>query len=284
MSPLITVGQLKSTLDGGALLTLLDVRWALGDAEGRNHYCDAHIPGAVFVDLDTELAAHGAPQLGRHPLPAVADLQAAARRWGVRADTPVVAYDQGGNLAAARAWWLLRWAGVTDVALLDGGLAAWNEAGYATRSGDERAEAPGDVTLSEGNMPTLSADEAATMASDGVLLDARAADRYSGASEPVDPRAGHIPGALSSPTSDNLLPSGRFAPADALRGRFAELGVQPGQMVGVYCGSGVTAAHHIAALSVAGIDATLYPGSWSQWSSDPARPIATGTDPSQHHG
>lgn len=279
MSPVVTIDELAALVRSDAPPVLLDVRWALGDTEGRQHYLDAHIPGAVFVDLDTELAAPGRPELGRHPLPAVTDLQDAARRWGIVADSTVVVYDATGNLAAARAWWLLRWAGVADVSMLDGGLDAWTSAGRPVRSGDEQARVPGDVVLTAGHLATLTADEAAEFAARGHLLDARAAERYSGATEPVDPRAGHIPGADSAPTSENLGPDGRFAPAEALRARFAAMGAEPGRPVGVYCGSGVTAAHQVAALALAGIDAALYPGSWSQWSSDPDRPVATGPDP-----
>ncbi|AOW94238.1 thiosulfate sulfurtransferase [Rhodococcus sp. WMMA185] len=273
---MVTVDDLASTLDSNAPPILLDVRWALGDTQGRQHYLDEHIPGAVFVDLETELSAHGVPALGRHPLPTVADLQNAARRWGVRSDTRVVAYDASANLAAARAWWLLRWAGVAEVAMLDGGLDAWTSAGYATRSGDEHPQSRGDVVLSAGHLPTLTADDAAILGADGVLLDARAAERYSGDVEPIDPRAGHIPGARSAPTSENLDHDGRFLPVEALRRRFAALGVGRDAAVGVYCGSGVTAAHQVAALALAGVDAALYPGSWSQWSSDPNRPVAVG--------
>lgn len=278
MSTVVTIDELAETLNSAAPPVLLDVRWALGDTEGRQHYLDAHIPGAVFVDLETELAAPGSPELGRHPLPTVTDLQDAARRWGVRAGSPVVVYDATGNLAAARAWWLLRWAGVADVTMLDGGLGAWTSAGHPVRSGDEHPPLPGDVVLTAGHLPTLTADEAAEFADHGHLLDARAAERYSGATEPIDPRAGHIPGARSAPTSENLGPDGRFAPAEVLRERFAAVGVEPGRPVGVYCGSGVTAAHQVAALALAGVDAALYPGSWSQWSSDPGRPVATGPD------
>ncbi|MDT2007318.1 sulfurtransferase [Rhodococcus opacus] len=276
---MVTVDELAQSLSSDAPPTLLDVRWALGDTEGGQHYLDAHIPGAVFVDLDTELAAPGTSELGRHPLPTVTDLQDAARRWGIRAGRPVVVYDDTGNLAAARAWWLLRWAGVADTTMLDGGLGAWKSAGHPTRSGDEQPRFHGDVVLTAGHLPTLTADEAAELAAAGRLLDARAAERYSGETEPVDPRAGHIPGARSAPTSENLGPDGRFAPAEALRERFAAVGAEPGCPVGVYCGSGVTAAHQVAALALAGVDAALYPGSWSQWSSDPDRPVATGPDP-----
>ncbi|WP_213577745.1 sulfurtransferase [Rhodococcus sp. USK13] len=275
---MVTVDELKKAMTGDAPPVLLDVRWALGDTEGRRHYLEAHVPGAVFVDLDTELAGPAIPADGRHPLPSVGALQDAARRWGICAGSAVVAYDDTGNLAAARAWWLLRWAGLTEVALLDGGLRAWTESGNPTRSGDEHPHAPGDVVLEAGHLPTLTADEAAALAVDGVLLDARAAERYTGETEPVDPRAGHIPGAISAPTAQNLTADGRFASVDVLRNRFAAVGAEQGAPVGVYCGSGVNAAHQIAALALAGVDAALYPGSWSQWSNDPDRPVATGPE------
>ncbi len=187
----------------------------------------------------------------------------------------MVAYDDVGGTSAARAWWLLRWAGLTDVRLLDGGLAAWRASGRPVESG-EVVPRVGDVTLRPGGMPVIDADGAATVAESGVLLDARAAERYRGEVEPVDPVAGHIPGARSAPTTENLDSDGRFLPPDALRRRFAALGVGPSAPVGVYCGSGVTAAHEVAALAIAGIDAALYPGSWSQWCNDPSRPVATG--------
>jgi thiosulfate/3-mercaptopyruvate sulfurtransferase len=256
---------------------LLDVRWALGDPHGAEHYAAGHIPGAVYVDLDTELAGPHAPGAGRHPLPPIAQLQAAARRWGINSAGGVVVYDNSGGLAAARAWWLLRWAGVPGVRILDGGLAAWRAAGYAEGTGIARPRPTGDVVLSGGHLPTLTADEAAALPGSGTLLDARAGERYRGEVEPIDPRAGHIPGAVSAPTGENLQAGvPLFRSAEQLRERFAGV-TGP---VGVYCGSGVTAAHEIAALAVAGIDAALYPGSWSAWSSDPARPAATG-DPAR---
>ncbi len=256
---------------------LLDVRWALGDDRGRERYLAGHLPGAVFVDLETELASPPSAAAGRHPLPAVADLQAAARRWGIRAGDAVVAYDATGSLAAARAWWLLRWAGHPTARLLDGGLRAWQAAGLPVETGEVVPE-PGDVALATGGLPTVDADGVSRLAAapDALVLDARAAERYRGELEPVDPRAGHVPGAVSAPTTANLAPDGRFLPAERLRERFAALGVRPGEQVAVYCGSGVTAAHEIAALAVAGIQAALYPGSWSQWSNDPDRPVATG--------
>ncbi|MGK2936533.1 MAG: sulfurtransferase [Solirubrobacteraceae bacterium] len=266
MPVLITAEELRASLPD---VTLLDVRWALGGPPGIDGYRAGHIPGAVFVDLDTELAAPPSAAVGRHPLPDPADLQAAARRWGVREVRPVVVYDATANLAAARAWWLLRWAGVADVRLLDGGLAAWDG---ELATGDEHAR-PGDVTLRPGALPTLELDHVAAFARDATLLDARAAERFRGSVEPIDPRAGHIPGAISAPTTENLDDDGRFLPAGALRARFDAIGVEG--HVAVYCGSGVNAAHEIAALEIAGYeDAALYPGSWSQWSNHPELPAA----------
>jgi thiosulfate/3-mercaptopyruvate sulfurtransferase len=258
---------------------LFDVRWKLGDPDGCRHYADAHIPTAAYVDLDTELAAAPSAAEGRHPLPDVEKLQAAARRWGVSARQPVVVYDDNGGTSAARAWWLLRWAGVQDVRVLDGALAAWTGTGLPLERGVPTITS-GDVTLTGQQLPLLDADEAVELAQSGVLLDARAHERYRGDHEPVDSRAGHIPGAVSAPTTENLASDGRFLDPDALRARFAALGVDTSSQVGVYCGSGVTAAHQIAALRIAGIEAALFPGSWSAWSADPRRPVAVGALPS----
>ncbi len=277
MSPLISTTELAELLAAGRRPHLLDVRWRLGGPPGRDEYRAGHIPGAVYVDLDDELAAPAGPGVGRHPLPPPADLEAAARSWGLRAGDPVVAYDDAGNLSAARAWWLLRWAGVEDVRLLDGGLAAWRAAGLPVATGDEGAE-PGDIELKAGQLPTVDPDGAAALvAAGGLLLDARAGERYRGDVVSIDPQPGHIPGAVSAPTTENLGDTGTFRSPEELRARFAALGVVPGRPVGVYCGSGVTAAHEIAALALAGVDdVTLYPGSWSQWATLPGRPVATG--------
>jgi thiosulfate/3-mercaptopyruvate sulfurtransferase len=271
----ISVSELAALTDR---VVLLDVRWALGDPDGHQHYLAGHLPGAGYVDLDTELAGPPTPADGRHPLPGVADLQAAARRWGIRTGDLVVAYDDWNGMAAARAWWLLRWAGVADVRILDGGLGAWTRADQPIEVG-EVTPTPGDITLRAGAMPTLDAAGAAALARSGVLMDARAGERYRGETEPVDPRAGHIPGARNVPTAGNLDAAGLLLPAAELAARFAAAGVGPGQRVGVYCGSGVTAAHGIAVLAGRGVAAALYPGSWSQWSADPDRPAATGADP-----
>jgi thiosulfate/3-mercaptopyruvate sulfurtransferase len=273
---LVTAAELMAA---GGRVVLLDVRWALGDDRGREKYLAGHLPGAVFVDLEAELADPPSPQAGRHPLPSLQRLQASARRWGIRDGDAVVAYDETGGLAAGRAWWLLRWGGMADVRLLDGGVDAWVRAGGALESGNVVPDS-GDVTLTGGGMPLLTIDEAAALpASGGVLLDARAGERYRGEVEPVDPRAGHVPGAVSAPTTANLSADGTFLRMTELVDRFVALGVGPRMRVGVYCGSGVNAAHEVAALAAAGIEAALWPGSWSQWSNDPDRPAATGPDP-----
>lgn len=285
---LITPAQLRGLLDSGRDVVLLDVRWELGRTDGQQAYLEGHLPGAVFVDLETELAGLPSARKGRHPLPALADLEDSARRWGVHAGSAVVAYDTVGGASAARAWWLLRWGGHTDVRILDGGLPAWVAADGELTT-DVPEPGPGDVELVGHQMPVIDADGAAALAArdrrDGVLLDARAAERFRGEVEPVDPRAGHVPGAVSAPTS-GVLVDGAFLPDDLLRPHFEGLGVdvashQPGvpgpdQEVAVYCGSGVTASHEIAALASLGVSAALFPGSWSQWSNDPRRDVESG--------
>ncbi|WP_405995200.1 sulfurtransferase [Streptomyces sp. NBC_00986] len=274
-----TVAELTELLGSDRPPVLLDVRWALGDPYGHDHYADGHIPGAVYVDLDTELAAPASPEGGRHPLPELAELQESARRWGIGSGRSVVVYDDLGNTAAARAWWLLRYAGVSEVTLLDGALGAWRTAGLPLESGIPADPTPGDVVLHAGALPITDADGAAELAVSGLLLDARAGERYRGEVEPVDPRAGHIPGAVSAPTGENLAADGTFLAPESLRKRFEERGAGDAARIGVYCGSGVTAAHQIAALEIAGFEATLFPGSWSAWSADPTRPASTGDRP-----
>jgi thiosulfate/3-mercaptopyruvate sulfurtransferase len=255
---------------------VLDVRWEL---TGPRHddYLAGHIPGAIFVDLDTDLA--GPPGAGgRHPLPDADSFTAAMRRAGVSQGCPVVVYDAAGGLAAARAWWLLRYFGHPEVRVLDGGLAAWTAAGYPVQRGPVEPGL-GDFKAHPGGMPMLDAAAAAGLARSGVLLDARAGERYRGEQEPLDPVAGHIPGAVNLPTAQNLGESGHFLDPGCLRERFRQAGAGPDVEVGVYCGSGVTAAHEVLALTAARIPAALYVGSWSDWVSDPARPVATGDAP-----
>jgi thiosulfate/3-mercaptopyruvate sulfurtransferase len=297
-APLISATDLQEALRGPRPPVLLDVRWRLGGPDGATEYAQGHLPGAVFVDLERDLAAPAGPGTGRHPLPTPAVLQRALRRAGISAGSTIVVYDDWNSLSAARAWWLLRWAGLPDVRVLDGGLAAWTSSGGPLTTSSSSTDAasfpeavpgslpgatpgatPGDFVVRPGSLPVLTADEAAKLARSGILLDARAGERYRGEVEPIDPVAGHIPGAVSAPTTDNLAPDGRLLPPDALRARFAALGLDASRPIGAYCGSGVTAAHELLALAVAGIDAVLYPGSWSEWVSDPARPVATGSDP-----
>lgn len=274
-SSLISPDELNALIKSGTPLRILDVRWALTKPDGLDEYYAGHIPGAVYVDLDHDLAAHGLPATeGRHPLPSADELQRTARRLGISDGDVVVAYDGWNNMGAARAWWLLGHAGVADVRVLNGGVRAWSDAGYVLEDG---ANVPdeGNVTLAGAVRGVLDADEAAGLPGDGVLIDARAPERFRGETEPIDPRAGHIPGAINIPAG-SLLDRGHFRPADELRAVFAANGVDGSRPVGAYCGSGVTAAHTALALSEIGIDADVYPGSWSQWSHLPDRPVATG--------
>jgi thiosulfate/3-mercaptopyruvate sulfurtransferase len=263
---LITTTELAQRLDADEPLTILDVRWQLTEPDGRAAYERGHLPGAVYVSLEDELSDHSVSGRGRHPLPSGRSVEAAARRWGVRTGVPVVVYDDWNRAGSARAWWVLTAAGLPHVRILDGGLSAWSgplETGTVTTE-------PGDVTvrhddLYAGARPTLTAEQAADA---DILLDARAPERFRGDVEPVDPVAGHIPGARNVPSTGLLSDDGRFL-SQALIERI-------GDVDGVYCGSGVTASVVIAALAAEGVDAALYPGSWSEWCSDPTRPVARG--------
>lgn len=264
-SPLISATELASTLGS---VTVLDVRYRLGGPGGRAEFDAGHVPGAAYVDLDAELAAPPGPG-GRHPLPVTADFQAAMRRAGVRDDRPVVVYDDWSGLAAGRAWWLLRFHGHRDVRVLDGAWPAWVEAGGAAQAVTV-VPVPGDFTARPGAMPVVEADDVLDVP---VLVDARAPERYRGETEPIDPVAGHIPGAVNVPTTTNLRADGRFRSAGELRALYAAAGVTGEADVAAYCGSGVTAAHDVLALEIVGIRAALYPGSWSGWIANPSRPV-----------
>ncbi|MGI9001833.1 MAG: sulfurtransferase [Pseudonocardia sp.] len=287
MTPMIAPHALAALLAGpnaSERPVVIDVRWRLGGPPGQTDHDTAHLPGAVYLDLDVDLADPSGPA-GRHPLPEAARLQAALRRAGVREGSCVVAHDDGDGAVAARVWWLLRWAGLPAdrVAVLDGGYAAWVAAGLPT-TGEPSCPEPGDVTVRPGRMPVLDADGAAAVGRGGVLLDARAAPRYRGEVEPVDPRAGHIPGAVNAPVADLVGPDGRWLPPSVLAQRFVDLGVGSSGVVGAYCGSGVTAAALVLAVEHAALrppsePIALYVGSWSNWSADPSRPVATGAAP-----
>ncbi len=279
--PLVSAAELAERLliDGEPRPAILDVRWELGAGARRDLYEEGHIPGAAFVDLDAELSGTVSPSGagGRHPLPTVTDFETAMRRAGVDIARGVVVYDAVTSTAAARAWWLLRYFGHPEVAVLDGGLSAWvHDAGELEVGPGVRGDGGGDFVGRPGAMPVLDAAGAAALAHSGALLDARAAERFRGEFEPVDLVPGHIPGARNRPTTLNLTDAGRFLGSAELRAAFARAGVGEGAPVGAYCGSGVTAAHEVLALELAGFRASLYPGSWSDWVSDPARPVATG--------
>lgn len=275
---LIGPDELKTLLSSTEKPALLDVRWQLGDPDfGQRAYAHSHIPGAVFCDLDTVLSGPPGSE-GRHPLP---DLEQAAR-WmraaGVAAGADVVVYGAREPMGAARAWWLLRYMGHERVRVLDGGLDAWQARGFDVTDEVPRP-APGDFSVRVASEHRLDDGAVADCARDGLLLDARAFERYTGESEPIDPIAGHIPGAVSAPATEMVDADGRMLTPAALRRYFEQRGAAPGMTVGVYCGSGVTAATDALALELAGLHAALYAGSWSKWSAQPDPPVITGPDP-----
>lgn len=281
LAQLLTPAQLQQRL-GQADLVLLDCRFALDDpAYGRRSYLEGHIPGACFADLEEDLSGPIVKGVtGRHPLPDPARLNQRLRDWGLRAGSQVVLYDDGPGAFAAHAWWLLLWLGKRDgLYLLDGGLKAWREAGLAL---DRRQPTPipGDFAGQTDASLLLDAEQLTRRlgSADLTLLDARALPRFRGEVEPLDPVAGHIPGAQCAAFTDNLEADGYFLPAEQLRARFDALrGARPAQGLVTYCGSGVTACHNLFALSLAGYPlAPLYAGSWSEWITDPRRPVATG--------
>ncbi|WP_295645004.1 sulfurtransferase [uncultured Methylibium sp.] len=283
-TPLIGAEALRRRLADGTPTLLVETSFDLTDpAAGERSHAAGHLPGAHYLHLDRDLADHAPPAdgrfRGRHPLPTPAAFALTLGRLGITPSSAVVLYDRQGGVYAARAWWMLRWMGHREVAVLDGGVAAWQAAGGAL---DDAAPAATAGTVyavaDDAMMPTI--DAAALQASLGGvrLLDARAPERFRGEVEPLDPVAGHIPGALNRPFKDNLDAQGRFLARDALRAAFEPLlaGRPPGEVVH-QCGSGVTACHNLLAMEAAGLPGSvLYPGSWSEWCADPARPVARG--------
>jgi thiosulfate/3-mercaptopyruvate sulfurtransferase len=277
---LITAAELASLIQAGDPITILDVRWRLDEPDGRAAYLQGHLPGAVYVSLDEELSDHTIAGRGRHPLPSGRSLEAAARRWGIRQDGLVVVYDDWNRAGSARAWWVLTAAGLANVRILDGGLSAWRSAGGSLETGPVSPR-PGNVTvlhddLYAGSRPTLTAQQSG--AGNVTLLDARAPERFRGDVEPVDAVAGHIPGAKNIPSGALLADDGTFLANGALAQLFSNHGVDRDARVGAYCGSGVTATIAVAALAATGCEAALFPGSWSEWSSDPSRPVGRGSE------
>lgn len=274
-SPLPPFVDAAFVADHGPRIVLADTRWSLDGSEGRRSHLAASLPAAVYVDLDEVLAGSPSPTAGRHPLPTPAAFAADLGRLGIGIDDPVVAYDQGSGAIAARLVWMLRAIG-QPAAVLDGGFAGWTgptAAGGASRQPVVRAPVPWpDRLLADAHLVDALRDDP-----DAVVLDARDPDRYAGAHEPVDPRAGHVPGARNLPFSDNL-DAGRLRPLEQLRTRYAASGALGRREVVAYCGSGVTACHDLLVLEVLGVEGRLFPGSWSAWSADARRPVATGPD------
>jgi thiosulfate/3-mercaptopyruvate sulfurtransferase len=282
---LIDAASLRGLL-GGAAVAVVDCRFDLQDPQaGRQAYLRGHIPGARYADLNNDLSAPVSLSTGRHPLPTPQEFAARLDQWGIGLGTQVIAYDESNGSFAARVWWMLRWLGHTSAAVLDGGLKAWIAQGGALVSGEETALAAENRPI-RGFAPrvdaaaVLNAAEVASLLRDPqrLLVDARAAERYSGAIEPIDAVAGHIAGAVNHPFTQNLDADGRFLPAAELRRRWQErlAGRQP-RNVAAMCGSGVTACHNLLSLEIAGLSgAKLYAGSWSEWIRDPTRAIARG--------
>jgi thiosulfate/3-mercaptopyruvate sulfurtransferase len=282
-STLISVAQLQATLSNASLppTVLLDCGFDLADTSaGQRAYAAGHLPGALYAHLDDDLAGPKTGRNGRHPLPERAAWAARAGRWGITPAVQVVVYDNQGGIYAARAWWLLRWLGHQAVAVLDGGTAAWLAAGGALSSAASWVPAQPPYPAGPPAMPTV---DAATLLADIVsaapalaVVDARAAERFRGDVEALDPVAGHLPGALNRFFKNNLQADGRFKTADQLRLEFTAL-LPNVQTVVHSCGSGVTACHNLLAVAHAGLgDTALYPGSWSEWCADPARPTERG--------
>ena len=279
---LIDAASLRQRLDAGEALQLLDCSFDLADAEaGRRAFEQGHLPGALYLHLDHDLSAAKTGRNGRHPLPTREVFAARLAALGLRDDAALVVYDGSGGMYAARAWWMLRWLGHGAVQVLDGGRAAWVEAGGALHSGPApRLPARTQFAVRE---PLVTTVDYATLrrslgAADRLIVDARAPDRFRGENETLDPIGGHIPGALNRLFRDNLAPDGRFKPREALRSEWqALLAGRDASALVMQCGSGVTACHNLLALAAIGLDgAALYPGSWSEWCAQPDAVIATG--------
>lgn len=279
---LLTPQQVQALRQAGADVTLLAVD-SINPYTGRPAFSGERIEGAIRTEAYADFQAPASPEGGQRPLPDIAVLQEKARAWGLRPESTIVIYDGDRSMTAARAWWVLKWAGLPDVRVLDGGLPAWLAAGLPVVRDQDAVltpPVPSAIRLSPGHMPELDAEGALAMVREGVLLDARIRPNYIGG--PVAPGAaprGHIPGALSAPAPDNVTDYGNFTDAATLVELYAALGADGSRPVGVYCGAGMSAAHSVLALASIGIEAAMYPGSWSQWVHDPSRPVAVGAHP-----
>ncbi|MDP9837186.1 thiosulfate/3-mercaptopyruvate sulfurtransferase [Neorhizobium huautlense] len=275
---LLTPVELDEMRRTGADVTVLAVH-SINPYTGQPTFTGRRIEGAIDTQAYTDFQSPATFEGGQRPLPKIADLQESARRWGLRSESTIVVYDGDRSMTAARAWWVLKWAGLPDVRVLDGGFPAWVAAGLPTT--DKVSEvSPSEIDLSPGHMPELDADSALALGKKGVLLDARIRPNYiGGPHKPDQPPRGHIPYAISAPAPDNVTDYGNFTDAATLKEMYRAHGVDGKTAVGVYCGAGMSAAHTVLALASIGVDAAMYPGSWSAWVSDPSRPVITGADP-----
>ncbi|NGP18822.1 sulfurtransferase [Devosia aurantiaca] len=276
---LLTPTELKAMMDAGHDLILLAVQ-SHNPYTGADSIRDRRIAGAIDTEAYEDFQSPSSPKGGARPLPDIGVLQEKARTWGLRPEATIVVYDSDRSMVAARAWWVLRWAGHPDVRVLDGGMPAWlrEELPVVT---DVSTPKRSEIVLTPGHMPQLDVDGAAALARSGVLLDARIKPNYVGGLTPDGvPARGHIPGAISTPAHDNLTDYGTFADQDALTGIYEAVGADGSKPVGAYCGAGMSAAHTVLALATIGVEAALYVGSWSQWANEPSRPVARGGLPS----
>ncbi len=282
MNLLIEADELAGML-GDESLRLIDARFSLQDITlGKQQYLDGHIPGAVYADLEQDLSGPITPGVtGRHPLPDPVQFAKRLQSWGITESSQIIVYDDGSHAMAARCWWLLEWAGLSRVRVLHGGFNAWGDEGLPVTQYISVPD-PSNYVLSPGYLQTVTADEVLMLShQSAVLLDARGRERFAGREEPIDPVAGHIPGAICMSFTDNMDGNNRFLSPDVLAERFGRFYSIPDKEEDsrpvCYCGSGVTACHNILAVRLAGLPwPILYPGSWSEWITDPARPVATG--------
>lgn len=275
---LVTASELAEMLKSEQPPRIIAVQ-SVNPYTGQDSRSGVWIPGAVDAEAFTDFAAPAAPGRGSRPLPDLAALEKTVAGWGIMPGQTIVLYDNDRAMTAARGWWVLKWAGLQDVRVLDGGLPAWLRAGLPT---SDRPITPSrvDLPLSKGHLAEITAENALDYARDGVLLDARIRTNYIGGPEVGgDPKRGHIPGALSAPTINLLKDEGDFAPSEILAAHFQDLGADGSKPVGVYCGAGMSAAHMVLALAAIGVEAGMYPGSWSEWIEDPSRPVKRGATP-----